>query len=104
MSQVRMPRARERAQGLVEYTLGVIAVIVAGLLATAAYGQSLQPLEQLLRDSGEFGPAVPVADDASAQDKLIAFIGRDPAWQPPGAPSAPAARDVTEGDTDGVRP
>ena len=42
------------------------------------------PMEQLLRDSGEFGPAVPVADDASPQDKLIAFIGRDPAWRPEG--------------------
>jgi uncharacterized protein (TIGR03086 family) len=42
----------------------------------------MQPLEQLLRDSGQFGPAVPVPDDASPQDKLVAFIGRDPAWRP----------------------
>src|SRR3954463_5499326 len=40
------------------------------------------PMEQLLRESGHFGPAVPVDDNASPQDKLIAFIGRDPAWQP----------------------
>jgi uncharacterized protein (TIGR03086 family) len=40
------------------------------------------PMEQLLRESGQFGPAVPVDDNASPQDKLIAFIGRDPAWQP----------------------
>jgi hypothetical protein len=39
-------------------------------------------MEQLLRDSGQFGPAVPVAHGASAQDKLMAFIGRDPAWRP----------------------
>lgn len=41
-------RTRQRAQGLVEYTLGVIAVIVAGLIATAAYGSSLQQLFQRL--------------------------------------------------------
>src|SRR4051794_38127189 len=39
-------------------------------------------VEQLLRDSGQLGPAVPVALNASPQDTLIAFIGRDPAWQP----------------------
>jgi uncharacterized protein (TIGR03086 family) len=43
---------------------------------------AIEPMEQLLRDSGQFGPAVAIAHDASAQDKLIAFIGRDPAWQP----------------------
>ena len=40
---------------------------------------AMQPIEQLLRDSGQFGPAVPVDDDASPQDRLMAFIGRDPA-------------------------
>ncbi|GAA2147660.1 TIGR03086 family metal-binding protein [Glycomyces algeriensis] len=44
--------------------------------------EGMRPIEQLLRDSGQFGPAVPVADDASSQDKLAAFIGRDPAWRP----------------------
>ncbi|WP_116046770.1 maleylpyruvate isomerase family mycothiol-dependent enzyme [Amycolatopsis palatopharyngis] len=43
---------------------------------------AMEPVEQMLRDSGQFGTAVPVAGDASAQDKLMAFIGRDPAWQP----------------------
>ncbi len=47
----------------------------------AAALAAMKPIEQLLRDSGQYGPAVPVADDASAQDKLMAFIGRDPAWQ-----------------------
>ncbi|MEU6248024.1 TIGR03086 family metal-binding protein [Glycomyces sp. NPDC047010] len=46
--------------------------------------EGMKPIEQLLRDSGQFGPAVPVADDASPQDKLVAFIGRDPAWRPEG--------------------
>ncbi len=41
-------RTRQRAQGLVEYTLGIIAVIVAGLIATTAYGTSLQQLFQRL--------------------------------------------------------
>jgi uncharacterized protein (TIGR03086 family) len=45
---------------------------------------AMEPIEQLLRDSGEFGPARPVATDASPQDKLVAFIGRDPAWRPDG--------------------
>ncbi|NIH83317.1 TIGR03086 family metal-binding protein [Amycolatopsis granulosa] len=42
---------------------------------------AMRPMEEILRGSGQFGPAVPVAEDASAQDKLIAFIGRDPGWQ-----------------------
>jgi len=45
---------------------------------------AMEPIEQMLRDSGQYGPAVPVADDASPQDKFAAFIGRDPAWQPEG--------------------
>lgn len=34
-----------------------------------------------LQESGQFGPPQPVADDASAQDRLIALIGRDPGWR-----------------------
>lgn len=48
----------------------------------AAALEAMRPMEQMLRDSGQYGPAVPVADDASPQDKLMAFIGRDPAWSP----------------------
>lgn len=44
--------------------------------------EGMKPIEQILRDSGQFGPAAPVADDASPQDKFVAFIGRDPAWRP----------------------
>jgi uncharacterized protein (TIGR03086 family) len=29
-----------------------------------------------------FGPVVPVADDASATDRLVAWLGRDPGWRP----------------------
>lgn len=52
----------------------------------------MRPLEDLLRRSGQYGPAVPVPDDASAQDRLTGFIGRDPAWRPP----APAPRDAAD--------
>jgi uncharacterized protein (TIGR03086 family) len=48
----------------------------------AAALAAMEPMEQMLRDSGQFGPAVPVDPDASAQDRLMAFIGRDPAWRP----------------------
>ena len=42
----------------------------------------MQPIEAMLRDSGQYGPAVPVADDAPVVDRLMGFVGRDPAWQP----------------------
>ena len=35
-----------------------------------------------LHSEGVCGPAVPVADDASATDRLLARLGRDPEWQP----------------------
>lgn len=41
--------------------------------------EGMLPMDDLLRDSGQFGPRVEVSDQASYQDKLIAFIGRDPA-------------------------
>jgi len=50
----------------------------------AAALAAMEPMDQRLRDSGQFGPAVPVAQHACAQDKLMAFIGRDPAWRPEG--------------------
>ena len=34
--------------------------------------------EEMLRGENMFGPAVEVADDASDQDKLIGFVGRQP--------------------------
>jgi hypothetical protein len=42
----------------------------------------MQPLDELLRTSGQYGPRVPVPEHARAQDQLVAFIGRDPAWRP----------------------
>ena len=38
----------------------------------------MEPLDDLLRSSGQYGPRVVVPDDADAQTKLLAFIGRTP--------------------------
>ena len=40
----------------------------------------MEPMDEVLRSSGQFGPRVPVPDDADVQTKLIGFIGRDPSW------------------------
>jgi uncharacterized protein (TIGR03086 family) len=42
----------------------------------------MEPLEDVMRSSGQYGPRVPVMDDADTQAKLLAFIGRDPQWTP----------------------
>lgn len=42
----------------------------------------MEPLDEMLRASGQYGPKVEAADDLSAQDRLMAFVGRDPAWRP----------------------
>ena len=40
--------------------------------------EEMLPLDQVLRDSGHYGPRVEVPDDADIQTKLLAFIGRTP--------------------------
>ena len=42
----------------------------------------MEPMEGVIRSSGQYGPRVPVPDDADTQAKLLAFIGRDPQWTP----------------------
>jgi uncharacterized protein (TIGR03086 family) len=42
----------------------------------------MQPVEAAMRASGQYGPSVPVPDDADAQARLLGFIGRDPEWRP----------------------
>jgi uncharacterized protein (TIGR03086 family) len=42
-------------------------------------------IEELLRSSGQYGPAVSVPDGADARTRLIGFIGRDPSWLPASA-------------------
>jgi uncharacterized protein (TIGR03086 family) len=49
----------------------------------AAMLAGMLPMEEIIRSSGQYGPAVPVPADADPQTKLIAFIGRDPSWHPP---------------------
>ena len=38
----------------------------------------MEPMEELLRSSGQYGPRVPVPEDADVQTRMLAFIGRDP--------------------------
>ncbi len=44
--------------------------------------EGMEPLDEMLRQSGQYGARVPVPDDAGWQAKLIGFIGRDPEWRP----------------------
>lgn len=47
-------------------------------LATAAFAMLDGNIPDERRNSGLFKSSVPVADDASMQDKLVAYTGRDP--------------------------
>jgi hypothetical protein len=47
----------------------------------AATLAGMEQMEDAIRGSGQFGPRVPVPETASAQDRLIGFIGRDPGWR-----------------------
>jgi uncharacterized protein (TIGR03086 family) len=40
----------------------------------------MEPIDELLRSSGQYGPRVEVPADADVQTRLIAFIGRDPSF------------------------
>ena len=42
----------------------------------------LQSMAEVIRASGQYGEEQPVADDAPVEDRLLAFIGRDPHWRP----------------------
>ena len=48
----------------------------------------MEPIEEVMRSSGQYGARVPVKDDADAQTRLLGFIGRDPEWTPQATPSA----------------
>lgn len=48
----------------------------------AAALEGMAPLDEVLRSSGQFGPKVDVPETASAQERFVAFIGRDPYWTP----------------------
>jgi hypothetical protein len=47
----------------------------------------MEPIEDLMRASGQYGPRVAVPNDADPQTRLLGFIGRDPYW----SSTAPAA-------------
>lgn len=49
----------------------------------AGMAAGLEAMGDALAQSGQYGAAVKVPDDASTQTKLIALTGRDPNWQPP---------------------
>ncbi len=40
--------------------------------------EGMEPLDEVLRSSGQYGQRVPVPDDADEQTRLIAFTGRRP--------------------------
>jgi len=42
----------------------------------AAMLAGMEPMDELLRASGHYGPRVPVEPDADSQTRLLAFIGR----------------------------
>ncbi|MGN0064971.1 MAG: TIGR03086 family metal-binding protein [Nocardioides sp.] len=43
----------------------------------------MEPAEEMLRASGQFGVRQPVEASAPASERLAAFLGRDPHWAPP---------------------
>ncbi|GII23120.1 hypothetical protein [Planosporangium mesophilum] len=45
----------------------------------------MEPLEQIIRSSGQYGARVEVPGDADPQTGLLGFIGRDPLWTANGA-------------------
>lgn len=50
-------------------------------IAAALAGMSAQ--REMIRASGQFGEQQPVPEDATTQERFLAFIGRDPRWSPP---------------------
>lgn len=58
-------------------SLGVDASLPEPAVQAAMMGLQRLP-EEMLRSETMFGPAVEVPEDASAQDKLIGFVGRTP--------------------------
>lgn len=42
----------------------------------------MEPMAGVLAASGQYGPRVPVPEDADAQTRMLGLIGRDPFWTP----------------------
>jgi hypothetical protein len=47
-----------------------------------ARGYTALRASEFRRDSAMFGPEVEIGEHASAADRLVAFYGRDPGWEP----------------------
>ncbi len=54
----------------------------------AAMLEGMLPMDEVLRQSGQYGPRVDVPDDADVQTRLLAFIGRTPDHVVPSGASA----------------
>lgn len=48
----------------------------------AALLAGMEPMQEAMRSSGQYGPKVEVPAGADPQTRLVGFIGRDPSWQP----------------------
>lgn len=44
--------------------------------------RGMRAQEEMIRGSGQFGEQHPVPEDATEQEELFAFLGRDPRWRP----------------------
>jgi uncharacterized protein (TIGR03086 family) len=55
----------------------------AAVEACLGYVTAMNTPENEQMRSGQFGPVVPVPDDAPAMDRLLGLAGRDPGWSPP---------------------
>jgi uncharacterized protein (TIGR03086 family) len=42
----------------------------------------MEPIEEMMRHSGQYGPRVRVPAGADPQTAMLGFIGRDPLWRP----------------------
>jgi uncharacterized protein (TIGR03086 family) len=87
--EMRMGRVRVD-QSIAQFCLGDILVHTWDLARAVGLDESLdatevhrmfegmEPMDEMLRQSGQFGPRVHVPADADEQTKLIAFTGRRP--------------------------
>ena len=87
--EMRMGRVRVD-QSIAQFCLGDILVHTWDLARAVGLDESLdatevhrmfegmEPMDEMLRQSGQFGPRVDVPADADEQTKLIAFTGRHP--------------------------
>jgi uncharacterized protein (TIGR03086 family) len=42
---------------------------------------AMEPFDSAMRATGQFGPRLPAPPGAGPQERLLAFIGRDPGWR-----------------------